>query len=84
MQQQEGAESPTEKDLGAWVKALQNRFGDKEMVALRSTLEIISRLHSRGKDNERHKMSLRTVEEDDAGLAVQALGFILRELGWVA
>lgn len=84
MQQQEGSQSPTEKDLGAWVKAIQTRFGDKEMVALRSTLEIIARLHSRGKDNERHKMSLRTVEEDDAGLAVQALGFVLREIGWVA
>lgn len=83
MQQQDGSQSPTEKDLGAWIKAIQNRFGEKEMVALRSTLEIISRLHSRGKDNERHKMSLRTVEEDDAVLAVRALGFILRELGWV-
>lgn len=84
MQQQEGSQSPMEKDLGAWVKAIQIRFGDKEMVALRSTLEIIARLHSRGKDNERHKMSLRIVEEDDAGLAVQALGFVLREIGWVA
>lgn len=84
MQQQDGSQSPVEKDLGAWVKAIQTRFGDKDMVALRSTLEIIARLHSRGKDNERHKMSLRTVEEDDAGLAVQALGFVLREIGWVA
>jgi hypothetical protein len=84
MQQQDGSQSPIEKDLGAWIKAIQSRFGDKEMVALRSTLEIIARLHSRGKDNERHKMSLRTVEEDDGVLAVQALGFVLRELGWVA
>jgi hypothetical protein len=84
MQQQDGSQSPTEKDLGAWIKAIQNRFGDKEMVALRSTLEIIAKLHSRGKDNERQKMSLRSVEEDDAGLAVQSLGFVLRELGWVA
>lgn len=84
MQQQDGSQAPTEKDLGAWIKAIQNRFGDKEMVALRSALEIIARLHSRGKDNERHKMSLRTVEEDDAELAVHALGFVLRELDWVA
>lgn len=83
MQQQEGSQLPTEKDLSAWIKAIQNRFGDKEMVALRSSLEIIAKLHSRGKDNERHKMSLRSVEEDDAGLAVQSLGFLLRELGWV-
>jgi len=61
MQQQDDSQLPIEKDLGAWIKAIQNRFGEKEMVALRSTLEIIARLHSRGKDNERHKMSLRTV-----------------------
>lgn len=84
MQQRDDLQSPKEKDLGAWIKEIQTRFGEKEMVALRSTLEIIAKLHSRGKDNERHKMSLRTVEEDDAALAVQALGFVLRELGWVA
>jgi hypothetical protein len=84
MQQEEGLELPLEKDLGAWIKAIQIRFGEREKVALRSTLEIIAKLHSRGKDNERHKMSLRTVEEDDAALVVQALGFILREIGWAA
>lgn len=84
MQQEDGAESPVEKDLGAWIKAIQLRFGEKEKVALRSTLEIIAKLHSRGKDNERHKMSLRTVEEDDAALVIHALGFILREIGWAA
>jgi hypothetical protein len=82
MQQQDGSESPTEKDLGAWIKAIQQKFGDREMVALRSTLEILAKLHSRGKDNERHKMSLRSVQEDDAGLAVQSLSFLLREIGW--
>lgn len=83
MQQVESLESPVEKDLGAWIKAIQIWFGEKEKVALRSALEIIAKLHSRGKDNERHKMSLRTVEEDDATLAVHALGFILREINWV-
>jgi len=84
MQQEERCESLMEKDLGAWIKAIQTRFGDREKVALRSTLEILARLHSRGKDNERHKMSLRAVEQDDAALAIQALGFILREIGWAA
>jgi hypothetical protein len=83
MQQVEALELPVEKDLGAWIKAIQIRFGEKEKVALRSALEIIAKLHSRGKDNERHKMSLRTVEEDDATLAIHALGFILREINWV-
>lgn len=82
MQQQDGLQAPTEKDLGDWIKAIHNKFGDKQMVALRATLEIIARLHSRGKDNERHKMALRTVTEDDATFAVHALGFILREIQW--
>lgn len=82
MQQQDGLQTPTEKDLGDWIKAIHNKFGDKQMVALRATLEIIARSHSRGKDNERHKMALRTVTEDDATFAVHALGFILREIQW--
>ncbi|SFM48691.1 hypothetical protein SAMN02982985_04257 [Rugamonas rubra] len=76
------AESPTEQDLGAWIKAIRTHFGEHEKLAFRSALEIINKLHPRGKDNERHKMSLRTVDEDDAALAVHALGFILREIGW--
>lgn len=83
IQDRERAEVPSEKDLGAWIKIIQLTFGDKGRVALCSALEIIARLHSRGKDNERHKMQLRTVEDDDAILAVQALGFVLREIGWV-
>lgn len=82
MQQHEGLDFPAEKDLGAWIKAIQTRFGERDKVALRSTLEIIAKLHSRGKDNERHKMSLRAVGEDDATLVIQAIGFILREIGW--
>lgn len=83
MQQEESAELPVEKDLGAWITAMKHKFSDRDKVALRSTLEIIAKLHSRGKDNERHKMSLRIVNEDDAALAIQALGFILREIEWV-
>lgn len=82
MQHEEGSLSPTEKDLGEWVKAIVARYGEKEKIALRSALEIIARLHSRGKDNERYKMSLREVEEDDAAMAIHAVGFILREIGW--
>lgn len=82
MQNVVGSDSPTEKDLGAWIKTIKNHFGDNEKFALRSALEIINKLHSRGKDNERHKMSLRIVDENDATFAVHALGFVLREIGW--
>jgi hypothetical protein len=54
------------------------------MVALRSALEAINRLHPRGKDNEANKHQLRQVEESDAEYAVHALGFILREVKWAA
>jgi hypothetical protein len=83
MQNVVGSDSPSEHDLGAWIKSIKNHFGDSEKLALRSTLEIINKLHPRGKDNERHKMSLRIVDENDAAFAVHALGFLLREIEWV-
>ena len=76
------ASSPTEQDLGAWIRSIKGHFGENEKLALRSALDIINKLHPRGKDNERNKMLLRTVDESDAEFAVQALGFILREIGW--
>jgi len=45
---------------------------------------LIAKLHSRGKDNERAKYKTRTPDEEDADLAVQSLGFVLREFGWTA
>lgn len=70
------------KDLGAVIQQIKQCFGDGNMVALRSALEIISRLHPRGKDNERHRLQLRDVAPADAEYAVSTLGFILRELKW--
>lgn len=75
--------SATEKDLGAWIKTIKNEFGESEKIALRSALEIINKLHPRGKDNERLKMSLRKVDESDAEFAIHALAFVLREIKWV-
>lgn len=77
------SESPIEQDLGAWIKSIKNHFGEHEKLALRSALEIINKLHPRGKDNERNKMSLRSVDENDATFAIHALAFLLREIGWV-
>jgi hypothetical protein len=84
MQGVQDREHPTEQDLGAWIKALRNHFGEGQRVALISALEIINKLHPRGKDNERLKMSLRTVDEGDASFAIHALGFVLREIQWSA
>jgi hypothetical protein len=74
--------APIEQDLGAWIKAVKNHFGENEKLALRSALEIINKLHPRGKDNERHKRSLRVIDENDATFAVHSLAFILREIDW--
>ncbi|MBR7745227.1 hypothetical protein [Undibacterium baiyunense] len=82
MQGEKNLEAPVEQDLGAWIKSIKDHFGDNQKLALRSTLEIINKLHPRGKDNERHKMSLRVVDDNDATFAVHALGFLLREIGW--
>jgi hypothetical protein len=84
MQVEINAAAPVEQDLGHWIRAVKNHFGEHEMVALRSALEAINRLHPRGKDNESNKHQLRPVQESDAEYAVHALGFILREVKWVA
>lgn len=83
MQSLADSDIPIEQDLGDWIKAIRTKFGDNKMVALRSALEIINKLHPRGKDNERKKMSLRSVDENDATFAIHALAFLLREIGWV-
>lgn len=72
------AQLPIEQDLGVWIKHIKL----SERVALRSTLEVINRLHPRGKDNEAIKLGLRTTNDQDAEFAVHAIGFIIRELGW--
>lgn len=64
-------------DLSVLAKKLPQ---ERQCVSAMATL--IARLHSRGKDNERDRHQTRTPNEYDADLAVQALGFALREFGW--
>jgi hypothetical protein len=82
MQGETGAAVPVEQDLGIWIRAIKAHFGEHDMVALRSALEAINRLHPRGKDNEANKHQLRQVEESDAEFALHALGFVVREVKW--
>ncbi len=42
----------------------------------------VARLHSRGKTNEVHAKGLREPVDEDAELALHALGFALRDIGW--
>jgi hypothetical protein len=82
MCQETNSDTPIEQDLGAWIKTIDNHFQEKPRVALRSALEIINRLHPRGKDNELMKLNLRHVTDADAELAVHVIAFVLREVGW--
>ncbi|WP_244859798.1 hypothetical protein [Nitrosospira sp. NRS527] len=82
MHQQTNSSTPAEKDLGDWIKVIENHFKDKPKVALCSALKIINRLHPRGKDNEKVLRDLRQITEDDAELTVYAIGFIIREIRW--
>jgi hypothetical protein len=82
MQQQTNSDKPVEQDLGDWIKSVQKHFAEKPRIALCSALEIINRLHPRGKDNEQVRLGLRPVSEADAELAVHAIGFLIREIGW--
>jgi len=82
MQSETAAPAPLEEDLGILIRAVKSHFGEGHMVALRSMLELINRLHPRGKDNEVNKHQLRQVEESDAECAVHALGFVIREVKW--
>lgn len=70
------------KDLGAVVAAVGQSPFDKSCIAQLG--HLIAWLHSRGKANEAHAKGLREPVEEDAELALQAVGFTLRELGWAA
>ena len=67
-------------DLGQLVKTIREKYPNKN--ALHSAMEIVNRLHPRGKDNEIERLELRPVHDGDAELAVHAVGFVLREIEW--
>ena len=71
-----------EKDLGKVITAIQNYVGIDKSRTICSALEIVNRLHPRGKQNEARRLDLRDVTEEDAALAVHATGFVIREFGW--
>ncbi|HSD38701.1 MAG TPA: hypothetical protein VLC92_14410 [Rhodocyclaceae bacterium] len=70
-------EKRTEQDLGLLIKALPE---DRRM--LRDAADVINLLHPRGKSNEREKLGLRKPTDEDAEIALNCLGMILREIGW--
>jgi hypothetical protein len=67
-------------DLGKVAAIVVQPPYEKGMVS--NLAKIVARLHSRGKTNEAHIKGLRDPVEEDAELALHALGFILRDIGW--
>lgn len=67
------------EDLGELTKRVPEDY-----YCIKAIAGLIARLHARGKDNERLRRQSHTPNEDDADLAVQCLGFALREFGWIA
>ena len=70
-----------QEDLGSLIEKIETKSGKGKMVALRAA-EIVQRLHSRVKPNEQERYSVRPPMEDDSELALKAVAFIIRELGW--
>jgi len=78
---------PTDKlfalDVGDLLAKVERRYpGENEMSALKASVRLLQRFHSRGKPNEQVRYNTRPPTEDDAELVLQALGFIVREIGW--
>jgi hypothetical protein len=59
-------------------------FDDKayQLHCVSRLADVVRRLHVRTKPNERLTLGLRELTEEDAELAIQSLGFVIRELGW--
>jgi hypothetical protein len=67
-----------EMDLGALIRKLND---DKKVLSA-SAGEIINRLHSRNKPNEKTRLDLRSVTEEDAELSTSLIGLLIQEFGW--
>lgn len=72
------------EDLGPLLKKI--KAAPKREIAekiLLQAAEIIRVLHARVKPNEQRRRGLRPVMEDDSELALNAVGFLIREFCWV-
>jgi hypothetical protein len=67
-------------DLGKIASAVARSPHEKGSISWLA--QVVARLHARGKTNEAHSKGLRDPVEEDTELAIQALGFALRDIGW--
>lgn len=68
------------KDLGSISNAILQAPYSK--IGVSNLAKTVALLHSRGKGNEAHTRGLRVPVEEDAELAIHALGFALRDIDW--
>lgn len=67
-------------DLGKVATEIAKPPLERKVISWQA--QVVARLHSRGKNNEVHSKGLRIPVEEDAELALQALGFAMRDTGW--
>ncbi len=53
-----------------------------ELHCVSRLADVVRRLHVRTKPNERLNLGLRELTDADAELAIESLGFAIREIGW--
>jgi len=69
-----------EEDLGKIVMKISEKFAERR--ALIDAANLIRLLHPRGKSSEQNRLGLRPPVEQDAEVALNLMGFIVRDLGW--
>lgn len=77
-QNSEGDEAAFGLDLGELAKKLDER----KLHCVAKAAQIIANLHARGKPNVQHAKGARPPEIGDDELAIESIGFVMREFGW--
>lgn len=77
-QNSEGDETAFGLDLGELVSKLDER----KLHCVAKAAQIIANLRARGKPNVQHAKGTRPPEIGDDELAIESVGFVIRELGW--
>ena len=80
MTQNGGDPKALSNDLAKLAGAVEK--APHEKVCAGNMGRVVALLHNRGKTNQQITNGWRLPTEDDATLAVQAVGFTVRELGW--
>lgn len=70
------------EDLGRQARQLFNDNGERDRPIVLGILRILARLHARVKPGVQAEHKSPPLTEDDAQLAIQCVGSLLRELGW--